>query len=191
MPSNKPHRDHTILVTNKRGHVRQVQRRDRRKHPAKDGRIFTIHGSQGFHPHPHWHFTAHEAHKIKQHYQRSGYKVEVARGRKYPWIILAAGAHWPTDHNLLRGINAAARDVGRRAKIISGKRTQAGCDQAWYRYQRGGPVAASPHGCGGHCCSQPLHRRTLPISGSSQARATISALAYGDHVLNALGKHNI
>ena len=126
------HPDYQILVTNPKGVVRQVQRRDRRKFPAKDGRVFTVKSKQGFHPKPHWHFTLAEANQIKAHFQHLHMRVEVSRGRKYPWLICTG--HWPvgaSGNDLLRRANAAARDAGRRLKIISGRRTEAEAARLW------------------------------------------------------------
>lgn len=74
--------------------------------------------------------------------------VRVIAPGQWPFLVLASGAHWPTNKALLRALNATGKGRRRLVKIVSGMRTPR---QAWelrMAYLRGtGNTAA-------RCCSR-------------------------------------
>jgi hypothetical protein len=181
-------RDYTVLVTNRAGHVKQVQRRDLKHHPIADHRVFTLKRRKGY-SQPRRHFTRAEANHIKDHFRRSGFRVEVARGRSFPWLILAPGARWPKDRKLLRGMNDAARSVGRRIKIISGFRSTSEARRLYYGWTHRLPG----YNLAAYCCpATSEHCRGLAAdAGWITSRGKYLSVGKWRTGLNALSRHNV
>lgn len=72
----------------------------------------------------------------------------MATKKRYPWLILADGRHWPDGddgHRLLTKLDHVGDDLHRKILIQSGKRTAYEQWVAYQDYLRGGNLAA-------HCC---------------------------------------
>ncbi len=93
--------------------------------------------------------------------RRLARRVRVAGPDDWLFLELAAGARWPTNRRLLKGLEATGRQTRQVVRIISGLRTAREAwdlRQRWVRYRQGrGPRAnlAAP------CCSRYGHAEVL------------------------------
>lgn len=177
---------YTVVVLLKGGSYRQVYRL------KTDPHKYTLLRSKALKHGNHYsgHYNTKQVAKIKEKAHRREWEVTIYSHKHYPYLTKNANAHWPTDRRLLSALNEVGRDLSRRIHIVSGKRTQAECVTVWNRYMAGGPVAARPWACGGHCCSNHFtgHAADCGVIGSDGKYRSI-----GLHpgALKVLRKHHI
>lgn len=106
--------------------------------------------------------------------------------RRYPWLQLADGAHWPTGvagRRLLRKANRTGRDLRRVLWIESGRRTAYEAWELYQRYLNGTGNLAAP------CCWR-RYRHTWNACGKTPTSFHAQSKALDVGVIGKSGKYH-